>query len=68
MASVHCGQAALLSLPPVPDPKRKQPTTVTSYALPPTLQVERKLLKAGENVGIEVFKVSKVSRELEVRS
>jgi hypothetical protein len=60
--SVNSGQAALMQLPPVPDPKNKQqPVTLETCVLPASLQEERKSLKTAESAGIDVFKVSKVS-------
>jgi hypothetical protein len=59
MASVHCGQAALVPLPRMNGRPKGGPATVTQYGLPVTLQVERKVLKLG-TAGMEVLKVSKV--------
>jgi hypothetical protein len=59
MASVHCGQAALVPLPQINGRPKGGPATVTQYGLPRTLQVERRALTLG-TAGIEVLKVSKV--------
>jgi hypothetical protein len=60
--SVHSGQAALMQLPPVPNPKKKQKkVTLQTCVLPSSLQEERKSLKTGSSAGMDVFKVSKVS-------
>ena len=70
MASLRCGQTALLTLPPGPDDKKKKrgksnntsaTPSVAGYPLPASLQVERRSLTPGAQVGIEVLKLSKVS-------
>jgi hypothetical protein len=59
--SVNSGQAALMQLPPAPNPKKKQKkVTLQTCILPSALQEERKSLKTAASAGMDVFKVSKV--------
>ena len=65
MASIHCGQSALVPLPPVGsnDKKKKKKNhlnKIRDYKLPPALEVDRKTLSVKEGAGIDVLKINKV--------